>query len=250
MKITLNKAMQVKRRFTGFVLIIFPFMLVPLVFAANNTVIKKTTSEICHSKNSSYYSRIKKYTPYLSLQECLASGGRLPKSYGGPTTSHLSSSKGSKYDRSKFGRGWADVDGDCQDSRQEVLIAQSTVPVKFKSDNRCRVSAGCWISPFSGKVIHNPSVIDIDHVVPLKWAWDNGANKWTKEKRRMFANDPANLLSVEASFNRQKGAKGPNVWLPPANQCEYVLRFLRIVKKYDLRGAVRLSGVRQTVCKK
>lgn len=42
---------------------------------------------------------------------------------------------------------------------------------------------GRWISPFTGKVIQNSSEIDIDHVVPLKWAWDHGASKWSREKR-------------------------------------------------------------------
>ncbi|MGM0953782.1 MAG: HNH endonuclease family protein [Pseudomonadota bacterium] len=56
--------------------------------------------------------------------------------------------------------------------------------------------------------MHDASKIDIDHVVPLKWAWQHGANKWTKEKRERFANDPRNLWSVELSLNSQKGAKG------------------------------------------
>ena len=94
--------------------------------------------------------------------------------------------------------------------------------------------SGRWISPFSGKVLYKASEVDIDHVVPLKWAWDHGANKWTKAKREQFANDPANLLSVERSLNRQKGAKGLNQWLPPKNQCQYIVRFERVVKTYSL----------------
>lgn len=88
---------------------------------------------------------------------------------------------------------------------------------------------------YSGKVIFSASDIDIDHVVPLKWAWDHGANLWNEEKRISIANDHANLLSVEASLNRQKGAKGLTEWLPPTNKCQYISRFLRVVKKYDLK---------------
>lgn len=51
---------------------------------------------------------------------------------------------------------------------------------------------------------------------------------------KKFANVPANLLSVEASLNRQKGAKGLGEWLPPKNQCQYILRFYRIVKLYSV----------------
>ena len=61
---------------------------------------------------------------------------------------------------------------------------------------------------YSGEVIFDASKLDIDHIVPLKWDWGHGANEWSKEKREKFANDPVNLVAVEASLNRQKGAKG------------------------------------------
>ncbi|XKG36511.1 HNH endonuclease family protein [Marinobacter sp.] len=94
---------------------------------------------------------------------------------------------------------------------------------------------GRWISPFTGNVIQNSSEIDIDHVVPLKWAWDHGADNWSRAKREKFANDPVNLWSAELSLNRQKGARGPEEWLPPAGKCQYVSRFVRIVKVYELK---------------
>ena len=57
--------------------------------------------------------------------------------------------------------------------------------------------SGRWVSPFTGKVIQNSSEIDIDHVVPLKWAWKRGAKGWTQAKRERFANDMVNLSPVE-----------------------------------------------------
>lgn len=197
--------------------------------------VKQSTSGICHDQNSSYYERVKNFKPFISLDACIRAGGRLPKGYSGSSTSSRNAAAPSSgYSRDQFGRGWADTDGDCQNSRHEALIAQSTGQVRFKTGRECRVVAGRWISPFTGAVIHDPSQIDIDHVVPLKWAWDHGANRWSRAQRERFANDPANLLSVEASLNRQKGAKGPDQWLPPANQCQYVLRFTRVMKTYKL----------------
>ncbi|MDO6441561.1 HNH endonuclease family protein [Marinobacter sp. 2_MG-2023] len=139
-----------------------------------------------------------------------------------------------EYERSAFGHGWDDTDGDCQDSRAEALIATSTTPVRFATDKRCRVVTGRWVSSFTNQVIQNASDIDIDHVVPLAWSWGRGATQWSSEKRERFANDPVNLWPVEASLNRSKGAKGPNEWLPPAGHCGYVARFYRIVKIYKL----------------
>lgn len=79
------------------------------------------------------------------------------------------------------------------------------------------------------------SEVDIDHIVPLSWAWKYGANKWTQEKREQFANDPRNLIAVEASLNRQKGDKGPDEWLPPKNIGQYQQRFLRVKKSYGIQ---------------
>lgn len=124
---------------------------------------------------------------------------------------------------------------DNRDSRAEALIDTSTTRVRFAdNEKRCRVVTGRWVSPFTGEVIQNASNIDIDHLAPLRWAWDRGASGWTDEERLRFANDRVNLLPVEASLNRSKGAKAPDEWLPPEGQCGYVARFVRVVKIYDL----------------
>lgn len=200
-------------------------------------LIKKSNSGICHPFQSSWYERTDDYTPFSSLDDCLASGGRLPK---GMSANLLKGQDrevtDTAYSRERFGSGWADTDGDCQDSRAEALIETSSTPVIFNDSRRCRVVRGRWISPFTGAVIQNASSIDIDHVVPLRWAWEQGANDWSEQRREQFANDPRNLWPVELSLNRSKGAKGPTEWLPPAGQCQYISRFLRLVKIYGLQS--------------
>ena len=42
-------------------------------------VVKKSKSSICHCPGGRYYDRTKRYTPYRSIGDCLASGGRHPK---------------------------------------------------------------------------------------------------------------------------------------------------------------------------
>lgn len=176
----------------------------------------------------------------------MEAGGRLPKGLTLAALDREGKSKGKggipEYRRSDFGHGWDDTNGDCRDSRAEALVASSTTQVRFASDRGCRVVAGRWVSAFTSNVIQNASNIDIDHVVPLAWAWERGAGKWHSEKRERFANDQINLLPVEASLNRSKGAKGPNEWLPPAGQCGYVARFVRVVKLYDLTPSDRESA--------
>jgi len=41
--------------------------------------VKKSNSGICHKPGSTYYLQTKNFTPFKTLDECLKSGGRLPK---------------------------------------------------------------------------------------------------------------------------------------------------------------------------
>jgi hypothetical protein len=41
--------------------------------------VKKSNSGICHDTKSGYYQQTKNFTPFKTIDECLKSGGRLPK---------------------------------------------------------------------------------------------------------------------------------------------------------------------------
>lgn len=137
------------------------------------------------------------------------------------------------YERDAFGSGWTDSDGDCRNTRMQVLADMSLSQVRYDAGG-CRVVSGRWISEYTGKEIYQASEIDIDHVVALAYAWRQGAYAWTPEARRKFANDTINLRPVESSLNRSKGDSSPSEWLPELNQCSYVSRFYRVVKTYHL----------------
>lgn len=49
------------------------------VASAENTVVKKSSSDICHEPGTMSYPDVKKFTPYDTIEQCLQSGGRLPK---------------------------------------------------------------------------------------------------------------------------------------------------------------------------
>ncbi|MCH1918018.1 HNH endonuclease family protein [Shewanella sp. A3A] len=190
---------------------------------------RMSNSHICHDSSSPYYARLKHFTSYSTMDACLKAGGHLPKQAKSASKQHATDST---YSRSKFGHGWDDADHDGQDTRQEVLIAQNTGQITLSSSGR--VKQGRWTSMYSGKTLFAASALDIDHIVPLSWAWQHGADKWSQDRREQFANDQRNLVAVEASLNRSKGDKGLDEWLPPANQCQYIARFLRVLKQYQL----------------
>lgn len=138
------------------------------------------------------------------------------------------------YDRSAFG-GWLDLDSDCINTRHEMLSEYSQTVPKWSGDN-CRVERGYWIDAYTGQDLYSASAIEIDHVVPLKWAWDHGADAWSDSYRSEFANDRSNLQIVERTTNAQKGSKGLEDWLPPSEnrRCKYISLFSEIVVQYEL----------------
>ena len=63
------------------------------------------------------------------------------------------------YNRSVFGAGWADLDGDCQDTRAEVLARDSLVPVA----KGCKVYRGKWLSYYDNLTWTRSFEVQIDH---------------------------------------------------------------------------------------
>ncbi len=143
----------------------------------------------------------------------------------------------SAYERSEW-RHWEDFDGDCQNTRQELLISQSQIAVSFTSARGCTVEVGLWLDPYTGSSFSKASDVDIDHVIPLKYAHDHGGAQWSPLLKKLFANDPDNLLIVDDGENQLKGAKGPSQYLPRRQyRCEYVRRWQHLTEKYELQLA-------------
>ena len=140
------------------------------------------------------------------------------------------------YDRDLF-RHWIDADRDGCDTRREVLIVESTTPVQVGSG--CSITGGTWFSAYDGVTTTDASSFDIDHMIPLKEAWDSGAHAWTADRRQAFANDLAlaeSLIAVSASSNRSKSDRDPAEWMPPRTgyHCTYVISWITVKKEWDL----------------
>ena len=143
-----------------------------------------------------------------------------------------------EYDHSQW-KHWADADGDCQDTRQEVLIRESLSEVTFETDGRCLVETGWWHGAFTRTRVNNPSELDIDHRVPLQNAHQSGGWAWPTEKKEEYANHldlQLHLVAVAASVNRSRGAKGPEEWRPPDEVfwCEYAQYWSAVKAKWEL----------------
>jgi Protein of unknown function (DUF1524)/Protein of unknown function (DUF3761) len=142
------------------------------------------------------------------------------------------------YTRGQFGQAWFDTDRNGCDTRNDILRRD----LKSKQmKNACKVLAGTLApDPYTGASIRfvygGTSEVDIDHLVALSDAWQKGAANWPAGKRLALANDPLNLLAVDASTNRSKGDGDTATWLPPNKtyRCTYVARQVAVKGKYAL----------------
>lgn len=142
----------------------------------------------------------------------------------------------SGYSRSKFGSDWIDADGDGLDTRAEVLIDESKVPVTI---SRGVVRTGKWISLYDNMTWTVGTDVDIDHVVALKEAWESGAYRWSASRRLAFANDLGvswSLRAVTDNVNSSKGDRDPASWLPPhrASTCTYLVGWVGVKLRWGL----------------
>jgi hypothetical protein len=134
---------------------------------------------------------------------------------------------------------WIDADHDCQNTRAEVLVAESQGPVTFTTGRDCTVKTGRWTDPWSQTTTTIAHDFDIDHTVPLANAWRSGAWAWTPAQRLAYANDLTDrdhLIAIDASENRSKGDSGPEEWKPPkpTSWCRYALDWDHIKTKWHL----------------
>lgn len=141
------------------------------------------------------------------------------------------------YSREQFGPAWADVDRNGCNTRDDMLRRYLTA---LSPASGCEVSRGVLQDPYTATRITyvrgGASEVDIDHVVAMGNAWVTGAWRWDYATRVAFANDPLNLLPVDAYANRQKGDGDAATWLPSntSYRCDYVARQVAVKQKYAL----------------
>lgn len=159
------------------------------------------------------------------------------------------------YNRAYF-KHWVDANADCQNTRAEVLIAESRVAPTYTS-RRCTVAKGKWYSYYDGATWTNPADVDIDHLVALAEAWGSGARLWSVANRTRYANDlgfAASLVAITDNVNQSKSAKDPAQWLPPraAARCTYAIQWVQVKYRWrlsiDSAERTRLSTILSGSC--
>ncbi|HLR94957.1 MAG TPA: HNH endonuclease family protein [Jiangellaceae bacterium] len=163
------------------------------------------------------------------------------------------------YERDAFGDGWASV-GDGCDTRDQILN-RDLVEITYENGSDCEATDGILHDPYTGTTIEGnlSEDVQIDHIVSLGDAWYSGAEDWSAQKREAFANDPANLVAVDAPANMSKSDDSISEWYPdwdaPSEtaECRYAAQYVDVLATYDLsvtRDDYKLLKKLETDCKR
>ncbi len=150
------------------------------------------------------------------------------------------------YDRDKFGPSWTDTvnlpqgHNEC-DTRNDIL-RRDMHDITLGSTDDCpdkAVLSGTLHDRYTGEHLTHTKgdrTVEIDHIIPMKAAWDLGAHSWPEHKRVMLANDPGNLIAVGSDINGDKSDSMPGEWMPPNEQyhCNYATRMVGLIQTYEL----------------
>lgn len=142
------------------------------------------------------------------------------------------------YNRMEFAYGTVDTDHDGCRTRDDVL-ARDLDNVEKRG---CTVESGTLHDPYTGGTIafvrgrQTSSAVQIDHIVALHDAWNDGASTWSKQQLESFGNDQFNLAAVDGPANQQKGDQSADKWEPSNTvaQCPYVAQQIAVKRKYSL----------------
>ncbi|WP_053800848.1 HNH endonuclease family protein [Streptomyces rimosus] len=106
--------------------------------------------------------------------------------------------------------------------------------------NGCKITGGTWPNPYNATGTITSERVSVDHIVALRDAFESGANKWGKPRKRQFGNDLSRpqLLVVAQADNSSKGNKSPGEWLVPNNYggfaCDYARAYVQVKYHYGL----------------
>jgi len=142
------------------------------------------------------------------------------------------------YNREADYGGWQDYDGDCQNTRAEVLISRSLSQVEFSRSDNCYVKAGKWIDYYTGKVYTNAKDVQIDHLISLHQHYKAVGSTLTHAQRVEYANNPTHLVIANSTLNMSKSDKDLSEFIlrvSPQNKCKYIKDYTRIADANNIK---------------
>lgn len=127
------------------------------------------------------------------------------------------------YNRDDFG-DW--TDRQLCDTRQRILrrdALDGPTPIQ-PAGSGCPITQGTWETPYEENhtVVETHTaketgdLLEIDHIVPLKNAWNSGLWRIDNRYLKYFTNDEGNpqLLTVSQASNSSKQDSSPDQWMP------------------------------------
>ena len=114
------------------------------------------------------------------------------------------------------------------------------IPIKRLDNGACAIAPGVGVvtDEYSRENLRVDSDTTIDHIVPLKEAWESGASRWAAERRSKFANDTDNFRITSRAINAKKGdlpVDRFSDWAPAkVNRCSFAEQYATIKRKYGL----------------
>lgn len=147
------------------------------------------------------------------------------------------------YNRKKHFSGWVNDfrDESCLNIRGLILESQSIDKVKYGGARGCTVVFGKWYDPYTDSYFRDPvKDLQIDHMVPLKHAYQSGAYEWSKEKRCLYSNfrwSEYHLIPTFGKENSKKSDQSPVGYVPKNDDyvCEYLKNWLKVKAIWKLR---------------
>ena len=112
---------------------------------------------------------------------------------------------------------------------QVVAAADPVTGLEVKTEVR---------SPFRASAFPTAGSSRVPFVVPLREAWESGANSWTTARRAAFGADPsvrATGIGLSDRAGVQRADRDPAQWLPsPALRCAYVAKWIAVKTAWGL----------------
>ncbi|MEC7762583.1 MAG: hypothetical protein VX874_11815 [Pseudomonadota bacterium] len=126
------------------------------------------------------------------------------------------------------------------DTRNFVLARDALGEIDWfeYSSGKYRVVRSTWRDALTGKIHYHQVAeqLDVDHIIPVCFAYQRGADLWDESKRKAFYNDSRFLIVTHESVNAAKGVLAPWDFVPinRTAACSYVTRFREGVVEYEI----------------